>query len=258
MRAAFLAVPRHLFTPGEPLHRAYANDIVVTRTDSAGMPTSSVSAPGMQAVMLEQAQVRPGMRVLEIGSGGYNAALLAELAGPAGQVVTADIDPQVTARARDCLARAGYPQVTVMLADREYGVPGHAPYDRIIVTAGAWDIPRAGPTSSRRRPAPGPAADPRADPVRRVRAAGRAPGQPQPSVVRVRAGAGRRSAGRAAAHAGPQRGDRAHRRRRAGRRGRARPARPGRPTTNGPGCGPGAGWTACSCGWPGRFPGSAC
>ena len=49
------------------------------------MPTSSVSAPGMQAVMLEQAQVRPGMRVLEIGSGGYNAALLAELAGPAGQ-----------------------------------------------------------------------------------------------------------------------------------------------------------------------------
>jgi protein-L-isoaspartate(D-aspartate) O-methyltransferase len=145
VRAAFLAVPRHLFTPGEPLHRAYANDIVVTRTDSAGMPTSSVSAPGMQAVMLEQAQVRPGMRVLEIGSGGYNAALLAELAGPAGQVVTADIDPQVTARARDCLARAGYPQVTVVLADGEYGVPGHAPYDRIIVTAGAWDIPPAWP-----------------------------------------------------------------------------------------------------------------
>ena len=145
VRAALLAVPRHLFTPGEPLHRAYANDIVVTRTDSAGMPTSSVSAPGMQAVMLEQAQVRPGMRVLEIGSGGYNAALLAELAGPAGQVVTADIDPQVTARARDCLARAGYPQVTVVLADGEYGVPGHAPYDRIIVTAGAWDIPPAWP-----------------------------------------------------------------------------------------------------------------
>ena len=145
VRAAFLAVPRHLFTPGEPLHRAYANDIVVTRTDSAGNPTSSVSAPGMQAVMLEQAQIRPGMRVLEIGSGGYNAALLAELAGRDGQVVTADIDPQVTARARDCLARARYPQVTVVLADGEYGVPGHAPYDRIIVTAGAWDIPPAWP-----------------------------------------------------------------------------------------------------------------
>jgi protein-L-isoaspartate(D-aspartate) O-methyltransferase len=145
VHAAFLAVPRHLFTPGEPLHRAYANDIVVTRTDPAGIPTSSVSAPGMQAVMLEQAGIEPGMRVLEIGSGGYNAALLAELAGPAGQVVTADIDPQVTARARDCLARAGYPQVKVVLADGEYGVPGYAPYDRIIVTAGAWDIPPAWP-----------------------------------------------------------------------------------------------------------------
>jgi len=145
VHAAFLAVPRHLFTPGEPLHRAYANDIVVTRTDPAGIPTSSVSAPGMQAVMLEQAQVRPGMRVLEIGSGGYNAALLAELAGPAGQVVTADIDRHVTARARDCLDRAGYPQVTVVLTDGEYGVPELAPYDRIIVTAGAWDIPPAWP-----------------------------------------------------------------------------------------------------------------
>ena len=145
VRAAFLAVPRHLFTPGEPLHRAYANDIVVTRTDPTGNPTSSVSAPGMQAVMLEQAQIRPGMRVLEIGSGGYNAALLAELAGPDGRVVTADIDPQVTARARDCLARARYPQVRVVLADGEYGVPGYAPYDRIIVTAGAWDIPPAWP-----------------------------------------------------------------------------------------------------------------
>jgi protein-L-isoaspartate(D-aspartate) O-methyltransferase len=143
VQAAFLAVPRHLFTPGEPLHKAYANDIVVTRTDANGTPTSSVSAPGMQAVMLEQAQVQPGMRVLEIGSGGYNAALLAELAGPGGQVVTADIDPQVTARARDCLALAGYPQVKVVLTDGEYGVPQDAPYDRIIVTAGAWDIPPA-------------------------------------------------------------------------------------------------------------------
>jgi protein-L-isoaspartate(D-aspartate) O-methyltransferase len=137
VRAAFLAVPRHLFTPGEPLHRAYANDIVVTRTDSAGNPTSSVSAPGMQAVMLEQAQVRPGMRVLEIGSGGYNAALLAELAGQAGQVVTADIDPQVTARARDCLARARYPRSRWYSRTASTGARARAARP-IIVTAGAW------------------------------------------------------------------------------------------------------------------------
>jgi protein-L-isoaspartate(D-aspartate) O-methyltransferase len=77
------------------------------------------------------------MRVLEIGSGGCNAALLAELVGPAGQVTTADIDPEVTGRARAFLAEAGYRQVNIVLADGEAGVAAFAPYDRIIVTAGA-------------------------------------------------------------------------------------------------------------------------
>jgi protein-L-isoaspartate(D-aspartate) O-methyltransferase len=80
------------------------------------------------------------MRVLEVGSGGYNAALIAEIAGPGGQVTTVDIDPDVTSRARTCLDAAGYGQVRVVLADAEDGVPDGAPYDRIIVTAGAWDI----------------------------------------------------------------------------------------------------------------------
>jgi protein-L-isoaspartate(D-aspartate) O-methyltransferase len=93
--------------------------------------------------MLEQAGVRPGMRCLEIGSGGYNAALMAELAGEGGEVTTVDIDPEVTGRASRCLAGAGYGRVRVVLADAEGGVPEHAPYDRIIVTAGAWDIPPA-------------------------------------------------------------------------------------------------------------------
>ncbi len=95
--------------------------------------------------MLEQAEIQPGMRVLEIGSGGYNA-LLAELAGPTGQVVTVDIDPAVADRARLFLDQAGYPQVKVVLADAENGVPEYAPFDRILVTAGAWDAP---PTWSR-------------------------------------------------------------------------------------------------------------
>src|SRR5262249_23692318 len=82
-------------------------------------------------------------RVLEVGSGGYNAALLAELVGPSGQVTTIDIDPDITERARSLLDAAGYPRVNVVLADAEGGVPEHAPYDRILVTAGAWDIPQA-------------------------------------------------------------------------------------------------------------------
>lgn len=137
-------VPRHLFAPGESLADAYtATSTLLTKRDEHGVALSTVSAAHIQAMMLEQAQVEPGMRVLEIGSGGYNAALLAELVGPSGGVTTVDIDPDVIDRARDCLRGAGYNWVNVVLADAEVGVPDHAPYDRVIVTAGAWDIPPA-------------------------------------------------------------------------------------------------------------------
>lgn len=137
---AFRAVPRHLFAPDEPLERAYANEVLVTKRDQDGSATSSISAPWLQATMLEQAQLGPGMCALEIGSGGYNAALMAELVGEAGAVTTVDIDPDVTGRASRCLAGAGYARVNVVLGDAENGVTEYAPYDRIIVTAGAWDI----------------------------------------------------------------------------------------------------------------------
>ncbi|HET9896690.1 MAG TPA: hypothetical protein VFQ44_17305 [Streptosporangiaceae bacterium] len=90
--------------------------------------------------MLEQAAIEPGMRVLEIGSGGYNAALIAELVGPSGAVTTVDIDPDVTGRATELLAAAGYGQVRVVLADGTGGEPAGAPYDRIMVTVEAADI----------------------------------------------------------------------------------------------------------------------
>ena len=139
---AFRTVPRHLFAPGAPLAAVYAaTTSVIIKRDDHGVAISSVSAPELQAFMLEQAAIRPGMNVLEIGSGGYNAALMAELVGSEGTVTTVDIDPDVTDRASSFLGEAGYSRVNVVLADAETGVPEHAPYDRIIVTAGAWDIP---------------------------------------------------------------------------------------------------------------------
>jgi protein-L-isoaspartate(D-aspartate) O-methyltransferase len=143
VEAAFRRVPRHLFTPEVTLKEAYANDTVRTKRDSDGVTISSVSAPWLQAVMLEQARITPGMRCLEIGSGGYNAALMAELVGPTGEVTTVDIDPEVVERAHRCLASAGYERVNLVLADAEHGVVDHAPYDRIIVTVGVWDMPPA-------------------------------------------------------------------------------------------------------------------
>lgn len=142
--AAMNVVPRHDFAPGEPLEKVYqTNTTLVPKIDAQGRQTSVVSASHIQAIQLELAEVRPGMNVLEIGSGGYNAALIAEVVGPTGSVTTVDIDADVVDRARAGLRRAGYEQVNVVLADAEHGVAQHAPYDRIIVTVGAWDIPPA-------------------------------------------------------------------------------------------------------------------
>ncbi|GAA1582941.1 methyltransferase, FxLD system [Actinoplanes couchii] len=142
--AAMNAVPRHAFAPDEPLEKVYRTDTtLVPKLDADGRQTSVVSASHIQAAELEQAGVWPGMSVLEIGSGGYNAALIAEVVGESGSVTTVDIDPDIVERARTGLARAGYGQVNVVLADAEHGVPENAPYDRIIVTVGAWDIPPA-------------------------------------------------------------------------------------------------------------------
>ncbi|MEV0445985.1 methyltransferase, FxLD system [Streptomyces spectabilis] len=141
---AVATVPRHLFAVGEPLKTAYAaNQALVVKRNQDGDALSSLSATHIQVVMLEQAEIEPGMRVLEIGSGGYNAALVAELVGDAGTVVSVDIDADIVARARTCLETAGYSQVKVVQADADTGVPQYAPFDRIIVTAGAWDIPSA-------------------------------------------------------------------------------------------------------------------
>lgn len=140
---AFRTVPRHLFALDESLEEAYSpHRTVAPKRDADGFLLSVISAPDIQARMLEAAAIEPGMRVLEIGSGGYNAALIASLVGD-GRTITMDIDPDVTGRARAGLEAAGYDQVQVMTGDAEDGFLGEAPYDRIIVTAGSWDIPPA-------------------------------------------------------------------------------------------------------------------
>ena len=140
----FRAVPRHLFTPEALLEDAYdPRDAVHVKWDDEGRPISTVSSPQLQGSMLEQADIHPGMSALEIGSGGVNAAMMNWLAGPEGQITTVDIDPDVTKRARRLLDAAGHEQVRVVLADAESGVAEYAPYDRIVVTVGAWDIPPA-------------------------------------------------------------------------------------------------------------------
>jgi len=92
VRRALLAVPRHLFAESDAdLRAAYADQPIVTKRDERGVSLISVSAPWLQAMMIGQAGVAPGMRVMEIGSGGYNAALLREVVGGSGSVTTVDV-----------------------------------------------------------------------------------------------------------------------------------------------------------------------
>jgi len=141
VKDAFRTVPRHLFLPGVEITTAYAPKPVVTKRAGDGTAISSASSPNVVATMLEQFHVQPGHRVLEIGAAtGINAALLAELVGPTGTVVTIELDDDLAAAARASLTATGYDQVEVICGDGALGHPTRAPYDRIIVTAGAWDL----------------------------------------------------------------------------------------------------------------------
>jgi protein-L-isoaspartate(D-aspartate) O-methyltransferase len=135
--------PRHAFVPDAELDAAYNPwQAVITHRYSDGRSLSCASAPFVVAMMLDQLNVQPGDRILEIGAGtGYNACLLAQLTGRAELVTTIDIDPEVTAQASRALATAGYGDVRVITGDGGLGYPDHAPYDRLIATVSPWDIP---------------------------------------------------------------------------------------------------------------------
>ncbi|HEX8346961.1 MAG TPA: methyltransferase, FxLD system [Actinoplanes sp.] len=145
VKAAFDTVPRHLFLPDiEPTDAYGPHGAVVTKRTANGTAISSASSPNLVAAMLEQLSPQPGHRVLEIGAAtGINAALLAELVGPTGTVVTIELDKDLADGARAHLTAAGYPQVAVVCGDGALGYTAAAPYDRIEVTAGAWDISTA-------------------------------------------------------------------------------------------------------------------
>ena len=140
VEAAFRAVSRHVFLPDVPPDEVYRDTFIVTKRLD-GEAVSSSSQPEIMAVMLQQLEVAPGHRVLEIGAGtGYNAALLAHLTGEGGEVVTLDIDDDIVDGARAHLAAAGLARVRVVRADGAFGLAAGAPWDRIILTVGAWDV----------------------------------------------------------------------------------------------------------------------
>jgi protein-L-isoaspartate(D-aspartate) O-methyltransferase len=130
---AMTVVPRHRFVAAALVSHAYDD-----RPLAIGHG-QTISQPYMVARATELAGPRATDRVLEVGAGsGYQAAVLAELAA---EVFAIEIVPALAARARDALADTGYDNVTVESFDGSGGWPEHAPYDVIIVSAGAPRIP---------------------------------------------------------------------------------------------------------------------
>jgi protein-L-isoaspartate(D-aspartate) O-methyltransferase len=144
IEAAFRGIPRHLFVPDVSLEEAYADSPVYTKHDGAGTAVSAASQPWIVAMMLEQLATQPGENILEAGAGtGYNAALMAAITGPAGHVTTIDVAHDLACGARAHLAAAGVGNVEVVCGDAALGHPAGAPYDRIIATVGAFEVPSA-------------------------------------------------------------------------------------------------------------------
>ena len=128
-------VPRGDFVEGEFAGRAYADQALPIECGQ------TISQPYVVAYMTEQLGLSPHHRVLEVGTGsGYQAAVLSRLAR---EVVSIERYRTLAEQARARLAALGYDNVEVVVGDGVAGVPEKAPYDRIIVTAAAEQVPQA-------------------------------------------------------------------------------------------------------------------
>lgn len=132
---AFDQVPRHLFVPDAVQHRAY---------EDAPLPIGygqTASQPSIQALYLQLLEPRPGDRVLEVGTGsGYQTALLAALAG---NVYSIERIRELSIRARQVLDQLRFTNIALLVGDGTIGWSRYAPYDQILVAAGAPSAPQA-------------------------------------------------------------------------------------------------------------------
>lgn len=133
--AAMREVPREVFVPASLFRRAYADGpLPIGRGQT-------ISQPWVVALMLQAAAIGPGDRVLDVGTGsGYAAAVASRLAA---QVYTVERDASLAAAARRAFDRLGYENVVAHVGDGTQGWPDEAPFDSILVAAGAPEVPQA-------------------------------------------------------------------------------------------------------------------
>lgn len=133
--AAMGRVPREVFVPPTLAYQAYSDNALPIDCEQ------TISQPIIVAMMTEALQLSGGEKVLEIGTGsGYQTAILAELAG---EVFSIERHGELSRQAEERLSRLGIQNVRLRVGDGSRGWPDQAPFDRIIVTAGADECPPA-------------------------------------------------------------------------------------------------------------------
>lgn len=131
---AMLQVPRHKFVPEEVQREAYQNRPLPIGYDQ------TISQPYIVALMAEMLEIKPGDKVLEIGTGsGYHAAVLSELTP---YIYTIEIVEPLGLRAAQLYDDLGYSTIQTKIGDGYLGWEEHAPFDKIIVTAAADNVPQ--------------------------------------------------------------------------------------------------------------------
>jgi protein-L-isoaspartate(D-aspartate) O-methyltransferase len=157
---AFMAVPRHLFVKHyrefgtqdwievnennleSHLATIYRDGTLLLFGGENDDIVSTISQPSFVLHMLDLLQLKPGHKVFELGTGsGWNAALMAHLVGPEGHVYSLEIIPAVAQTAKENIEHAGIKNVSVIEADAGEGYAPGAPFDRVIFTAGTYDLP---------------------------------------------------------------------------------------------------------------------
>lgn len=132
---AMSRVPRQAFVPSEMVDQAYGDHPLPIGYGQ------TISQPYIVAVMTLLLDVDSDSTVLEVGTGsGYQAAVLAEIVG---HLYSIEIVPELYHQAKERLTRLGYENITLVYGDGYLGIPGHAPYDGIVVTCAPDHVPKS-------------------------------------------------------------------------------------------------------------------
>lgn len=134
--SAIKAVNREWFVSPAQQYLAYENIPLPIGSEQ------TISQPYTVAFMLQLLEIQPGDKIMEVGAGsGYNAAVMSQLTGEKGRIFSVELVEELAKQAKDNLKRAGVKNVKVIHGNGYLGYAKQAPYDKIVVTAGASETP---------------------------------------------------------------------------------------------------------------------